>query len=161
MTGAESPAETPAPTPARPPHPSTRRRPLPGRRWQRALLALTALLLLVWALLPAARGLSLIQNIHRDTSAPPASAAGIPVQDVRFTATDGVALAGWLALAAPTAPTAPTIILSHGYKGSRLQMRAQARFLYDAGYNVLFYDSRGCGQSAGWSITMGTREPDD
>jgi pimeloyl-ACP methyl ester carboxylesterase len=36
-----------------------------------------------------------------------------------------------------------------------------ARFLFAAGYNVLLFDERGCGQSEGWGITLGAREPDD
>jgi pimeloyl-ACP methyl ester carboxylesterase len=69
-----------------------------------------------------------------------------------------VALAGWLALASPTAPT---IILVHGFKASRAAMLPWAWYLYAAGYNVLPYDSRGCGESAGWAIGLGAREPAD
>ncbi|HEX8036209.1 MAG TPA: CocE/NonD family hydrolase [Ktedonobacterales bacterium] len=36
-----------------------------------------------------------------------------------------------------------------------------ARFLYAANFNVLLYDSRGCGASAGWRIGVGASEPDD
>ncbi|HEV2459474.1 MAG TPA: alpha/beta fold hydrolase [Ktedonobacterales bacterium] len=67
-------------------------------------------------------------------------------------------LAGWLALASPTAPT---IILVHGCKASRTAMLPWVRYLYAAGYNVLLYDSRGCGERAGWEIGLGTREPAD
>ncbi|HET8844422.1 MAG TPA: alpha/beta fold hydrolase, partial [Ktedonobacteraceae bacterium] len=56
---------------------------------------------------------------------------------------------------------APTIILVHGSKGSRVDTLPWARFLSAAGYNVLLYDSRGCGESEGWGITLGTREPND
>jgi pimeloyl-ACP methyl ester carboxylesterase len=82
----------------------------------------------------------------------------LPVITVRFAASDGVPLAGWLVIATPAAPT---IILVHGSKGSRTDMLPYARFLYAAGYNVLLYDSRGCGASGGWGITDGMREPDD
>lgn len=67
-------------------------------------------------------------------------------------------LAGWFVL---VSPTAPTIILVHGFKGSRADMLPWARFLAAAGYNVLLYDSRGCGESAGWAIALGAREPED
>jgi pimeloyl-ACP methyl ester carboxylesterase len=36
-----------------------------------------------------------------------------------------------------------------------------ARYLYAAGYNVLLYDSRGCGQSDGWHIDLGAHEAND
>jgi fermentation-respiration switch protein FrsA (DUF1100 family) len=80
------------------------------------------------------------------------------VRDVRFTASDGVHLAGWLAL---RSPNAPTIILVHGFKASRVNMLPWARYLYAAGYNVLLFDSRGCGQSDGWRIGLGATETDD
>jgi uncharacterized protein len=106
---------------------------------------------------PALRAMTLVASSpHRP--APDARSAGLPVREVRFTATDGVRLAGWFALASPRAPT---IILVHGFKGSRVDMLPWARFLYAAGYNVLLFDDRGCGQREGWHITLGAREPDD
>jgi alpha-beta hydrolase superfamily lysophospholipase len=123
------------------------------RRWG---ILLAALIVVAWALAPAARAVTLVAN--RTRPVPIASAAGLPVRDIAFTASDGVRLSGWLALASPDAPTA---ILVHGFKGSRSEMLPWARFLYAAGYNVLLYDSRGCGQSAGWGIGLGASEPDD
>jgi len=128
-----------------------------GRRWRWAVGALLVAVVLAWALAPAVRAVSLVANPSHRT-APNASAAGVPVQAVTFTATDGVRLAGWFALASPQAPT---IILIHGFRGSRVDMLPWARFLFVAGYNVLLFDDRGCGQSAGWQITLGAREPDD
>ena len=128
------------------------------RHWLvRALFTLGAVVALVWALAPAARGLSLVAN-RAGRGVPDPRAAGIPVREIHFTATDGVALAGWLAI---TSPDAPTVILVHGFKGNRLTMLPWARYLYAAGYNVLLYDSRGCGESAGWGIGVGAAEPDD
>lgn len=111
---------------------------------------------LAWALVPAIRGYTLVANNRHFV--PQAASAGIPVQGVQFQAVDGVRLSGWLALASPKAPT---IILVHGFKENRLGMLPDALFLYQAGYNVLLYDSRGCGASDGWSITLGAREPND
>ncbi len=126
-------------------------------RHKRILILLVSLLILVWALLPAIRAVTLILNTS-GRSTPQTSLAGIPVQEVQFRASDGVHLDGWLAIASVHAPT---IILVHGFKGSRLDMLPYARFLYKGGYNVLLYDSRGSGASAGWDITLGAREPDD
>ncbi|HEV2236281.1 MAG TPA: alpha/beta fold hydrolase, partial [Ktedonobacterales bacterium] len=130
-------------------------------RWPRlarrfALLALAALLL-AWAALPAARAVALVGN-WSNRGAPDVAQAGIPVQPVMFAAADGVRLAGWFALASPAAPT---VVLVHGFKGSRVSMLPWARFLFAAGYNVLLYDSRGCGQSAGWGIALGAGEAAD
>jgi dipeptidyl aminopeptidase/acylaminoacyl peptidase len=123
-------------------------------------IAVLALVVLAWALAPAVRAATLVATAPW-RSAPSdanARAAGFAVQDVAFRATDGTRLAGWFVL---ISPHAPTIILAHGFKGSRVQMLPYARFLAAAGYNVLLYDGRGCGASDGWRITLGAHEPDD
>lgn len=129
----------------------------PGLRLLRVLaLLLLALVIAGWALLPVPRVVGLLANNgHR---AAPAKPGDLPVQEVHFQATDGVHLAGWLVVASAHAPT---LILVHGSKGTRTDMLPWARFLFAAGYNVLLYDSRGCGESEGWGIALGTREPDD
>lgn len=128
----------------------------PANRFKRIIFSLVLLLLAGWALLPALRAIVLVANpLQRGTLAVPAD---LPVQSVHFQATDGVHLAGWLAI---SSPTAPTIILVHGFKGSRADMLPWARFLFGAGYNVLLYDSRGCGESEGWATALGTHEPND
>ncbi|HEX7735648.1 MAG TPA: alpha/beta fold hydrolase [Ktedonobacteraceae bacterium] len=122
--------------------------------WGTTLLGV--LLVLGWALIPALRVISLIRNDGARSA--PVAPGDLAVQEVHFQATDGVHLAGWFVL---VSREAPTIILVHGYKGSRVDTLPWARFLSTAGYNVLLYDSRGCGESEGWGITLGTREPDD
>ncbi|HLG77597.1 MAG TPA: alpha/beta fold hydrolase [Ktedonobacteraceae bacterium] len=127
---------------------------------QKRRFLITALMILValWAAIPAVRALILVAN-PSGRSIPHTSSTDLPVQEVHFTASDGVRLAGWLAIASPSSPT---IILVHGFKGSRVDMLPWAQFLYHAsGYNVLLYDSRGCGESEGWGIALGAREPDD
>jgi dipeptidyl aminopeptidase/acylaminoacyl peptidase len=126
------------------------------RLLKRGLWILLAALVLLWAALPAVRAVSMLANFFHRSS--PAAPNDLPVQTISFRATDGVQLAGWFVM---VAPAAPTIILVHGSKGSRTDMLPWARFLSAAGYNILLYDSRGCGASEGWGITAGVREPDD
>lgn len=130
---------------------------LDGRR---AALSLLALVVLAWALAPAVRGYTLVATSLWHTAPPDAAAkaAGLAVQDVQFRASDGTRLAGWFVL---SSPSAPTVILVHGFKATRVSMLPYSRFLAGAGYNVLLYDSRGCGGSDGWRITLGAHEPDD
>ena len=93
--------------------------------------ALALLILLAWGLLPAIRAFTLVYN-GNSRGAPSdalAAQAGIPVQDISFTASDGVRLRGWLAIANPHAAT---IILVHGFKATRVSMLPWARFLYAA-----------------------------
>src|SRR5690348_15942651 len=87
-----------------------------------------------WAVILGIRAFILVVN-PLGRSAPLNSSTDLPVQEVHFTASDGVHLAGWLAIASPRSPT---IILVHGIKGSRVDMLPWAQFLYHAGgYNVL------------------------
>lgn len=132
----------------------------PRRRLIVAAGALVLLALLVWSLLPAIRAFSLVYNggARGAPDAAQATQAGLRVQTVSFTASDGVRLYGWLAIASPNAPT---IILVHGFKATRVSMLPWARFLFAAGYNVLLFDDRGCGQSDGWGIGLGATEPND
>lgn len=128
-----------------------------ARRWRWLAGAALAVVVLAWALAPAVRAYDLVAN-RNGREAPSARAAGIPVIEVHFSATDGVRLAGWLAV---KSAASPTVILVHGFKATRVSMEPWARYLYSAGYNVLLYDSRGCGESAGWGIGVGATEPDD
>jgi alpha-beta hydrolase superfamily lysophospholipase len=124
-----------------------------ARRWW---FVLCLLLLVIWSAIPAIRAFTLVANFRSNSAS--AAPANLAVQEVHFQATDGVHLAGWFVLASPQAPT---IILVHGSRGSRASMLPWARFLHAAGYNALLYDSRGCGESEGWAITLGAHEPDD
>lgn len=127
------------------------------RRWKGIVVGVVALCIIAWAIAPAVRAVALVRG-PAGRSAPDVTQAGMPVETVHFPATDGVRLSGWLAAASPRAPT---VILVHGFKGSRVAMLPWAHFLYAAGYNVLLFDDRGCGESEGWAITLGAREADD
>jgi hypothetical protein len=87
-------------------------------RYKRIIIVLCILLLVVWALLPAARSVKLLMNMSARL-VPQITIAGLPVREVHFNGRDGVNLAGWLLV---FAPNAPTVILVHGFKGSRLEM---------------------------------------
>lgn len=87
-----------------------------------------------------------------------------PVEEVEFVARDKTELAGWLLAAAPprgeapsTAP-GPTVVLLHGYGGTRDVMLPYADFLSSAGFHVFFFDFRGNGHSARVEVTFGERE---
>ena len=55
-----------------------------------------------------------------------------------------------------------TVILCHGYKGSRFgSVCHMAEFLHDEGCNLLFIDQRCCDESEGKYITFGSKEQFD
>ncbi|KRE72436.1 alpha/beta hydrolase [Paenibacillus sp. Soil750] len=89
-------------------------------------------------------------------------------KDVTFPSrTDGVLLDGWY-LESPNAASLPkttTVIMSHGYAGTRLEKGlpalSLAQALVNAGYHVLMFDFRNSGRSAGNTTTIGFLEKED
>ena len=118
------------------------------------LIAVVAVPVLLWACVPLVRALQLtthgpvVAAIHQP---------GVAMDDVVFTASDGVHLRGTLL---PQGPDAPVVILVHGFRTTRREMLGRALFLHDAGYAVLLYDSRGCGESEGTFGVGATEERD-
>ena len=118
-------------------------------------------LLVAWFVAPAARAYQLVAGRSSDPVAP----NDLQVEDFRFKAgadselaqTTGE-LAGWTI---HTVHGAPAVILVHGFKTSREEMLPWARFLHEAGYNVLLFDTRGCGKSGGSTVGLGATEPRD
>jgi len=55
----------------------------------------------------------------------------------------------------------PTVILSHGWKGSKLDVLNIAKSLYGKGYNCLLFDFRAHGESKGTITSFGYREQKD
>jgi len=118
-------------------------------------------LLVAWLVAPAARAYQLVAGRSSDPVAP----NDLQVEDFRFKAgadselaqTTGE-LAGWTIHAIHGAPV---VILVHGFKTSREEMLPWSRFLHEAGYNVLLFDTRGCGKSGGSTVGLGATEPRD
>lgn len=73
---------------------------------------------------------------------------GFRYEDVRFDSADGTALHGWFMPARGKRPKG-TIVFSHGNAGSVGHHLGFTMWLVEGGYNVLMYDYRGFGKSAG------------
>lgn len=136
------------------------RRPrVPGAGKRLALAGLAALALALTAVtvgLAYQRGVDLVRAKHAPVECAPA-AAGLPVTAVSFVTTDGLTLRGWFAGAGRGA----AVVLVHGLNGNRCGVLADAGLLWQAGFDVLLFDLRGCGESAGELVTLGYREVED
>src|SRR5580700_494931 len=79
-------------------------------------------------------------------------------RSLAFRTSDGVLLSGdfW----AQPQP-AQTVIISHGYRASRVFLRPVAAIQYAMGYNVLLFDYRGHGESEGKFTSGGKVEVHD
>ena len=80
-----------------------------------------------------------------------------PVENVRFPARDGVALAGWFL----PCPGATCAAILHGNGRSRRGLLSRARFLRAQGYAILLYDARGHGESSDALVSFGWYETRD
>ena len=80
-----------------------------------------------------------------------------PLEDVSFTASDGVVLRGWYA---PAKRRAAVIFVSGG-AANRMQPLPEARALVEHGFGVLLFDSRASGESDGELTTWGELEQRD
>ena len=78
-------------------------------------------------------------------------------EDVVFTSRDGWPLSGWFI---PTRK-GPTVILTHGWGGNRLDLMPAASLLIEDGFGVLMYDMRCHGRSTGSLGTWGWLEIND
>lgn len=76
-------------------------------------------------------------------------------------AEDGVRIAGWWIPAAGTLPRdGPTVVMVHGYGDNKSGMLENAVFLHDR-WNLVLFDLRNSGQSAGEQTTQGIDEQRD
>ncbi len=118
-------------------------------------------LLGVWLLLGVVFGylasLPLMRRREPDPSDDPAN-YGLPRQEVRFNARDGVALGGWWM---PAENARGTLIVCPGLNGSADKDVPQTVPLHQAGFNVLLFDWRAHGRSKGELVTFGALEQAD
>jgi fermentation-respiration switch protein FrsA (DUF1100 family) len=83
---------------------------------------------------------------------------GAGYEEVAFAAADGTPLTGWLV---PAENSRAALLLTHGMLANRADMLPWGQWLWEAGYSLLMFDFRGCGQSGGDLCTMGLHEPED
>jgi pimeloyl-ACP methyl ester carboxylesterase len=78
-----------------------------------------------------------------------------------LTARDGVPIAGWYIPAGTgAAPTAPTVVLTHGWGSNKSSLLDRAAVLHDR-YNLVLFDLRNHGQSGDAMTTQGVAEQSD
>ncbi len=125
--------------------------------------AAAPLRVLVWLLVAAGAFLLLTLGAFWLVVRPPRLAVpltpagvGLRVEDVIVRASDGVSLAGWLALK----PGAPAVVLLHGYPAEKADLLPLAAVLHRR-FTVLLMDLRYFGRSGGRATTLGVRERGD
>ena len=84
---------------------------------------------------------------------------GLEAETVTLRGGGEVRLSGWVV--PPRGQPRGVVVLMHGIHASRWTMVSRARFLRDAGYASVLYDSRAHGESSGERITIGHLEAED
>lgn len=83
---------------------------------------------------------------------------GASAEDLSFTATDGVRLAGWW-FDQPDSEL--VVICCHGHRGNKSDMLGIGPGLWRAGHTVMTFDFRGCGDSADGPQSLAHHEQRD
>jgi fermentation-respiration switch protein FrsA (DUF1100 family) len=92
-----------------------------------------------------------------DASTSPAD-HDLAFEDVSFPARDGTGLGGWFI---PTPRADRAVIFCHGHAGSMDPDVQYAPWFHQAGFNVLMFDFRAHGRSAGERVSFGALERQD
>jgi fermentation-respiration switch protein FrsA (DUF1100 family) len=87
----------------------------------------------------------------------PLTQIGVDYEDVVFTSRDGWPLSAWFI----PSRRGPTVILTHGLGGNRLDLMPAASLLIEDGFGVFMYDMRAHGRSTGNLGTWGWLEVND
>jgi len=83
---------------------------------------------------------------------------GIPFENVEFKSPDGLTIRGWYM---PAIASTKAVIFAHGRGANRNEGMRFARPLHDAGFAVLTFDFRHCGESDSSFNSMGFHEQKD
>ncbi|HUT86236.1 MAG TPA: alpha/beta fold hydrolase [Elusimicrobiales bacterium] len=78
---------------------------------------------------------------------------------VTFYTQDDVMIKGWFIPAEQE--TSKTIVLLHGWGGNKANVLSNTHFLHKLGFNLFYFDFRGCGESSGSVSTIGYLETRD
>lgn len=119
-------------------------------------LRTASLLLVVW-LVGSFAGERFSLEPGRAPVGPTPARWGMAYTDINFETSDGLTLRGWWIRGAAH----KTVVMVHGLGSNRDEPLSRAAYLHQAGYNLLVFDMRGHGASAGSGTTMGFREPED
>lgn len=82
----------------------------------------------------------------------------VPYETIHLTTANGLQLEGWWI---PTPSSKGTVILFHGYGGSKDGPIPEAEYFQKLGYNALLVDFRAHGNSEGNVCTVGYKEAED
>jgi uncharacterized protein len=113
----------------------------------RVLAVPLGLFAVVFVLGPICMGIVLGHKWREPVGSPPSAA----YEPVRFSASDGLRLAGWYR----PSRNGATVIVLHGGSSDRKGSVAHAQMLARHGYGVLLYDARGRGESEGMDNNYG------
>ena len=84
--------------------------------------------------------------------------SSLALEPVAFRAADGTQLRGWIA-GRTDAPA--TVICVHGWGTNHTELQWRAERLHDAGFSILLFDFRACGESEGQTTSVGVLETQD
>lgn len=124
-----------------------------------ALALLVLSFIAVGVFLARERAMGLVHPVRSAPVRDPSSLEFTDWEEVRFRASDGLQLDGWMIL--PKGIGDKTIIFLHGLGSNRGELLDQAALFVHHGYNALLFDLRNHGRSEGEISSMGFYEARD
>jgi fermentation-respiration switch protein FrsA (DUF1100 family) len=94
----------------------------------------------------------------RRTSLPAPSDYGMSYESIAFESLDNIELRGWFI---PSNRSRSLIIVCHGHGAGKGDVLLASKFLHENGYQIILFDFRAHGESAGEFATLGWLEPND
>ena len=122
--------------------------------WRTGLTLRSIAIALIVLLIPVIAALHPLHTVPKRTPA----VLGLAYEDVRFRTGDGIELAAWLV---PHPQPRGNLIFCHGHGRNRGHVAGLLQTFHELGLNVLAFDFRGHGDSAGHTSTFGRREVQD
>ncbi len=83
---------------------------------------------------------------------------GLAFENLAFRSSGGAELRGWWI---PAERPRAAVVLLHGFGSDRTELLDHASYLHEAGFDMLLFDLRACGESGGELSTLGWLEQDD
>ncbi len=115
------------------------------------------LLIVLVLSLPYLMSVLYVHRFKAPISATPRSLLNLPSEDVTFTTEDGVTLHGWF-IPARNGPSSRTLLMCHGLGGARSDSLSMFPVADCLNANMLAFDFRAHGESAGHTVSFGCRE---
>jgi fermentation-respiration switch protein FrsA (DUF1100 family) len=125
-----------------------------NEKMRKAFVLCTYYLLLFITMIPFFLAMTTVHRVKIADAFTPETALGVEYKDVGLKTQDGLTLKAWFV----PANSGQAVIIAHGLGANKSNFIGTVDMWHQLGFNVLIFDFRGHGMSAGHTVTFGYRE---